>query len=72
MILYGLKLLGRSPVWWGRTCSRYIIQLYCPVVDAGIYSDVVQCLPVDPATRIDSRVGQVRIFCAKTVSICIV
>ena len=33
------------------TGSRYIIHFYCLAVEAGFYSDVVECLPVDPATR---------------------
>ena len=34
------------------TGSRYIIHFYCLAVEAGFYSDVVECLPVDPATRV--------------------
>ena len=34
------------------TGSRYIyiIHFYCLAVEAGFYSDVVECLPVNPAT----------------------
>ena len=28
------------------------IHFYCHAVEAGFYIDVVQCLPVDPATRV--------------------
>ena len=28
----------------------YIIHVYCLAVEAGFYSDVVKCLPVNPAT----------------------
>ena len=30
--------------------ARYITHFYCLAVEAGFYSDVVECLPVDPAT----------------------
>ena len=30
--------------------ARYITHFYCFAVEAGFYSDVVQCLPVDPAS----------------------
>ena len=32
------------------TGYRYMIHFYCLAVEAGFYSDVVECLPVDPAT----------------------
>ena len=36
------------------TCSshRYIIHLYCRVVQAGFYSDVVECWPVTQAALV--------------------
>ena len=35
-------------------CSRdrYITHFYCLAVEAGFYSDVVECLPVDPAAQV--------------------
>ena len=35
-------------------CSRdrYITHLYCLAVEAGFYSDVVECLPLDPAAQV--------------------
>ena len=30
--------------------ARFIMHFYCLAVEAGFYSDVVECLPVDPAT----------------------
>ena len=50
MILYGLNF--RDEVQFGGgEChrARYIIHFYCLAVEAGFYSDVVDCLPVDPA-----------------------
>ena len=39
--------------------SMYIIHFYCLTIEAGFYSDVVECLPVDPATWVQflSRIG---------------
>ena len=34
-----------------------LIHFYCLVVEAGFYSDVVECLPVDPATRVGFPAG---------------
>ena len=39
------------------TGSRYIIHFYCPAVEAGFYSDAVECLPVDPATWVRFPAG---------------
>ena len=33
--------------------ARYIIHFYCLVVEAGFFSDVVECLPVDPSNSSD-------------------
>ena len=35
-------------------CSsdRYITHFYCLAVEAGFYSDVVECLPLDPAAQV--------------------
>ena len=32
--------------------SRYIIHFYCLAIEAGFYSKVVECLPVDPVNRV--------------------
>ena len=38
-------------------CSsdRYMIHLYCLAVQAGFYSNVVECLPVTQAPGLDPR-----------------
>ena len=37
-----------------QVCSRYryITHFYCLAVEAGFYSDVVECLPLDPAAQV--------------------
>ena len=44
------------------TGYRYMIHFYCLVVEAGFYSDVVECLPVDPATWVRFPAGTGKIF----------
>ena len=44
--------------------ARYITHLYFLSVEAGFYSDVVECLPVDPATWIRFLAGAGLIFFA--------
>ena len=45
------------------TGSRYNIRhFYCLAVEAGFYSDVVECLPVDPATWVRFPAGAGKIF----------
>ena len=45
------------------TGSMYIqIHFYCLAVDAGFYSDVIECLPVDPATWLQFPAGTGYIF----------
>ena len=45
------------------TGSRYnIIHFYCLAVEAGFYSDVVECLPVDPANWVRFPAGAGKIF----------
>ena len=39
-----------------------IIHFYCLAVEAGFYSDVVECLPVNPATRVRFPAGAGKIF----------
>ena len=43
------------------TGSRYIIHFYCLAVEASFYSDVVECLPVDPETwvRFPAEAGKI-------------
>ena len=45
-------------------CSRdrYIIHFYCLAVEAGFYSDVVECLPLDPAAQVRFPPRAVGIF----------
>ena len=30
----------------------YIIHFYCLAIEAGFYSDMVECLPLDPAAQV--------------------
>ena len=45
-------------------CSRdrYITHFYCLAVEAGFYSDVVECLPLDPAAQVRFPPRAVGIF----------
>ena len=45
-------------------CSRYryIRHFYCLAVEAGFYSDVVECLPLDPAAQVRFPPRAVGIF----------
>ena len=40
------------------TGYRYMIHLYCLAVQAGFYSDVVECWPVTQAARVRFPVGE--------------
>ena len=42
--------------------KRYITHFYCLAVEAGFYSDVVECLPVDPASGVRFTAGAGKIF----------
>ena len=42
--------------------SRYITNFYCLAVEAGFYSDVVECLPLDPAAQVRFPAWAVGIF----------
>ena len=42
--------------------ARYISHFYCLAVEAGFYCDVVECLPVDPATWVRFPAGAGKIF----------
>ena len=44
------------------TGYRYMIHFYCLAVEAGFYSDVVECLPVGPATLVRFPAGAGKIF----------
>ena len=46
------------------SCSRdrYITHFYCLAVEAGFYSDVVECLPLDPAAQVRFPPRAVGIF----------
>ena len=46
------------------TGSRYIIHFYCLAVEAGFYSDVAECLHVDPATWVRFPAGAGKIILA--------
>ena len=40
--------------FWPPFChgARYMTYFYCLAVEAGFYSDVVECLPLDPAAQV--------------------
>ena len=42
--------------------ARYITHFYCLAVEASFYSDVVECLPVDPVTCARFTAGAGKIF----------
>ena len=42
--------------------ARYKIHFYCLAVEAGFYSDVVECLPLDPAAQVRFPPRAVGIF----------
>ena len=58
-----LKLEGENV-----TGYRYMIHLYCLAVQAGFYSDVVECRTLSPADRVRSPVGEKCYFHFSTVS----
>ena len=43
----------------GYMVIRYIIHLYCLAVQAGFYSDVVECPPITQKTRVRIRTGNI-------------
>ena len=49
-----LTRFGDESIKSRETCSRdrYITHFYCLAVEAGFYSDVVGCLPLDPAAQV--------------------
>ena len=50
------------------TGSMYIIHFYCLAVEASFYSDVVECLPVDPATWVRFPAGTGKYFRSTTMA----
>ena len=61
LLLFLLKLIKHAQLY---TCSRYryITHFYCLAVEAGFYSDVVECLPLNPAAQVRFPPRAVRIF----------
>ena len=53
MNAYKCLVIGRRDV-----ALRYMIHFYCLVVEAGFYSDVVECRTLNPADRVRSPVGE--------------
>ena len=45
---------GDESIYSREICSRdrYITHFYCLAMEAGFYSDVVECLPLDPAAQV--------------------
>ena len=56
-----LKIMGKKKMY---NCSRdrYITHFYCLAVEAGFYSDVVECLPLDLAAQVRFPPQAVGIF----------
>ena len=42
--------------------ARYITHFYCLAIEASFYSDMVECLPVDPVTWVRFPAGAGKIF----------
>ena len=58
-----LTFCNPNPTYGGECHgARYKIHFYCLAVEAGFYSDVVECLPVDPATWVRFPAGAGKIF----------
>ena len=53
MNAYKCLVIGRRDV-----TVRYMIHFYCLAVEAGFYSDVVECWTLNPADRVQSPVGE--------------
>ena len=47
-----IKLLWLYLVQHMCSRDRYITHFYCLAVEAGFYSDVVECFPLDPAAQV--------------------
>ena len=61
---YPLMIFCRYSNLEQTTCSRdrYITHFYCLAVEAGFYSDMVECLPLDPAAQVRFPPWAVGIF----------
>ena len=57
-------MILRDSFYVPTSCSRdrYITHFYSPAVEAGFYSDVVECLPLDPAAQVRFPPRAVGIF----------
>ena len=53
MNAYKCLVIGRRDV-----AVRYMIHFYCLAVEAGFYSDVVECWTLNPADRVRSPIGE--------------
>ena len=53
MNAYKCLVIGRRDV-----AVRYMIHFYCLAVEAGFYSDMVECRTLNPADQVRSRVGE--------------
>ena len=55
---------GEEVQFGGGEChgARYITHFYCLAIEAGFYSDVVECLPVDLASWVRFPAGTGKIF----------
>ena len=69
MVVYFMLVWVKEPsVTIGGQCgeechgARYKIHFYCLAVEAPFYSDVVECLPVDPASWVRFPAGTGKIF----------
>ena len=54
MNAYKCLVIGRRDV----AVTRYMIHFYCLAVEAGFYSDVVECSTLNPVDRVRSPVGE--------------
>ena len=53
MNAYKCLVIGRRDV-----AVRYMIHFYCLAVEAGFYSDVVECWTLNPADQVRSPIGE--------------
>ena len=49
--------------------DRYITHFYCLAVEASFYGDMIECLPVDPATWVCFSAGAGKYFRSTTISV---
>ena len=57
-IYFRMCPLGFLPSMLSVTGYRYMIHLYCLAVQAGFYSDVVECRTLSPEDQVRSPVGK--------------